>query len=304
MQLNGEPKKLAVFFNIFVKLLSKMTLREIVYDAITVLSKGKYTDDSRLDDNASGFLSYKIREKRAQEIRNIYDKLRMVDPVWLQDYGIVDVTEVNTADDVTATLCKCKIGKVSLPRVISLTGNQGMNPDLGIYSVRSSCGTHEYYYKSLPQLQYFVDDEVRSRFKYYARVMDSLYLIPFVKQIRPLLILENPLDGFVNDTENKKSGDLIIGTSYTVYGSQIVHNGIGYAVGATFTAVNATFTGNGQVRLTNPRRQMTDLDPYPIGQEMADKIVLRILTEDFQIEKTEIASVDNKSNDVAETKLQ
>lgn len=279
-------------------------LRQIVYDCITVLSKGKYTDDSRLDDDKDGFLAYKIREKRAQEIRNIYDKLKMVDPIWLQDYGIVDVTEVNTADDVTATLCKCKLGKITLPRVISLTTNQGMNPDMGVYAVRSSCGTHEYYYKSLPQLQYFVDDEIRSRFKYYARVMDSLYLKPFVKQVRPMLILENPLDGYVNDTENKASGKLVVGTSYTVYGAQVVHNSIGYAPGATFTAVNTVFTGNGQVRLTTPRRQMTDLDPYPIGQEMADRVVMRILTEDFQIEKTQIASGDNKSDDVAGTKLQ
>jgi hypothetical protein len=279
-------------------------LRQLIYDCITVLSRGKYTDDSRLDDDKDGFLAYKIREKRAQEIRSSYDKIKMIDPVWLQDYGIVNVTEVNTADDVTATLCNCKLGKITLPRVISLTGNQSQAPDLGVYSVRSSCGTHEYYYKALPQLQYFIDDDVRSHFKYYSRVMDSLYIKPYAKQVRPMLILENPLDGYVNDTENKASGNLVVGTSYTVYGAQVVHNGIGYAPAATFTAVNTLFTGNGQVRLTTPRRQMTDLDPYPIGQDMADRIVLRILTEDCQIEKSQIASGENKSDDVAGTKLQ
>lgn len=275
------------------------TLRQIVYDCITVLSKGKYTDDSRLDDDKDGFLAYKIREKRAQEINSSYNKFKMIDPVWLQDYGIVDVTKVNTADDVTALLCKCTLGKITLPRVISLIDNRGVHPDLGVYSVRSVCGTHEYYYKSLPQLSYFVDDDIRSKFKYYGRVMDSLYIKPFAKQIRPLLILENPLDGFVNDTENKASGDLVVGTSYTVYDAQVVHNGLGYAVGATFVAANTLFTGNGNVRLTNPIRQLTDLDPYPIGQDMADKIVLRILTEDFQIEKTEIATGKNNSDDPA-----
>lgn len=275
-------------------------LRQIIYDCITVLSKGKYTDDSRLDDNENGFLAYKIREKRAQEIRNTYDKIKMIDPVWLQDYGISDVTEVNTADDVTAAICKCKLGKITLPRVISLTGNQSQAPDLGVYSVRSVCGTHEFYYKSLPQLSYYVDDEIRSNFKYYSRIMDSLYIKPFTKEIRTLLILENPLDGFVNDTENKLSGDLVVGKSYTVYGAQVVHNSAGYAIGSTFSAVNTLYTGSGTVRLTNAIRPLNDLDPYPISSDMADKVVMRILTEDFQLEKSQISSKKNNSDDIAD----
>lgn len=274
-----------------------MTLREIIYDIITILSKGAYTDDSRLDDSKDGFLAYKIREKRAQEIRNTYDKLKMVDPVWVQPYGIVNTTKVNSADDITASLCKCTLGKITLPRVISLTNNQAQVPDLGVYSIRSVCGTHEFYYKPLTQLSYFTDDSVRSNFKYYARVMDSLYVKPYTQQIQPFLILENPLDGFVFDTENKTS--LVIGTSYTVYDAQIVSNGVGYAPGQSFNAVVTTFIGNGHVRLTNPKRQFSDLDEYPMGQDMADKIVLRILTEDFQIEKSEITSKKNDESNIA-----
>lgn len=276
-----------------------MTLRQIIYDCITILSKGKYTDDSRLDDDKDGFLAYKIREKRAQEIRSYYDKLKMIDPVWLQDYGISNVTKVNTADDATALRCNCSLGKITLPRVISLTNNQSNTPDLGVYSILSTCGTHEFYYKSLPQLYYYVGDEIRDKFKYYTRVMDSIYIKPYTKEIRTLLILENPLDGFYNDTENKISGTLIPGTRYTVYDAQVVHSGSGYSVGSTFVAINTTFTGNGNVRLTNPIRQLTDLDPYPISQDMADRIVLRILTEDFQVEKTAIANGKNNSDDKA-----
>ena len=278
-----------------------MTLREIVFDLITILTKAGFTDDSRLDED---YLGYKANEKRAKAIRDSYRRNKFIDPVWLQDFGVFDLTEVNKADDKTfSEECTCKISKATLPAIVSLLDGQSTHVDLGINSLRSVCGTKEYHFEGYNRLYTLLnlpEDNIALKFKYFTRVQNAIYVAPSVDKLRGIFILENPLDGFVRNTENILSGNLVTGTVYEVTEGQIVHNALGHNKGQTFTAVNANFTGSGKVQLVNQKRAMTDEDPYPVSFTMMEEIILKILTQEFNIEKGVIADIRNDSIDQLE----
>src|SRR3990172_8526812 len=225
-----------------------MTRSEGVFDVITILTKASFTDDSRLDPD---YIGYKIDEKRAKEIRDSYNRNQLIDPIWIQDYGAFDTTQVNYADDKTFTFFDCHLAKATLPATVSFNnGLAGIN-NLGDYSFRSISGTEEYFFKQNSKLMEILNDlpigHPLRKFAYYSRVGNARYFVSKNKEVVPeklraMLILENPLDGFVLTTENVTT--LTVGTSYTVVFDQIIHNSVPYNIGDTFTAVSATFTGD------------------------------------------------------------
>jgi hypothetical protein len=259
-----------------------------------ILTKFGFPEDSRLDED---YLGYKVDEYRAIDIRETFKKYPVIDPIWIQDYGIFDTTVVNSADEKSFTVCKCKFSKVTFPSVVSIINPLSNTNDLGVYSIRSACGTKEYNYLPLPQLMLLTDDNDRSLFKYFYRIGNSYYLTPEVKQGRSMLILENPLNGFVNNTEYQTV--LVVGTQYEVAEGQIVHAGFGYQKGQIFTAVNTIFTGSGKIWLKNQKRAMTNDDQYPMSQTQMERVILSILTKEFGIEQKTISDVRNNSQDEA-----
>ncbi len=266
-----------------------------------ILTKASFTDDSRLEPD---YIGYKIDEKRAKEIRDSYNRNPIIDPIWLQDYGIVDTTKVNYADDKTFTNLTCQLAKVTLPPVVSFYNGMASQSNLGIYSLRSVSSSEEFFFRQHSKFIEIINDLGEThplrRFAYYTKLQNAIYaksandkIVP--EKLHPILILERPLDGFVLTTENVTT--LTTGTSYTVSQGQIVHNGIAYSIGQVFIAVNTTFTGSGKVQYTNWKRPMTNDDEYPFSPSQMEVVILKLLTQEYGIEASRISEIRNNSQD-------
>jgi hypothetical protein len=278
-----------------------MTRKELIYDIKRLLTKSGVTDDSRLADKHIGFL---IDQRRAREIRETFKRNPVIEPIWLQDMGVTDLTPVNRSEDTAVSGCDCSFSKAVIPPVVSITDNLGNASDLGVHSIRSICGKYEYHYLTIHKIQLLHPDNIMSHLKFYTKVGNAIYLPLSVKKFRPILILDSPLDGYVNDNTYKLSGELIVGTSYTVDSGSITHNSVKYSAGDSFSAVSATFTGSGKVVLTSKKRQMTDRDEYPMSHTMGEVIKMKILTQDFGVEQQSLADDKNDSTDPAREQRQ
>lgn len=269
-----------------------MTGREITYTIIDILTRFGYTDDSRLEPENINFMR---DNARVQMIKQEFDRTKVVDPSWLQDLGFVLTTPVNFNDDDTIPYCECILSKVTIPGTIDLRSPH-TNTDSGL-KVISSCGTRMFYPQNLELLQYTPKEHPKNKFYYYVPIGSSLFLNKRVDKIRVVGVFEKPSDINEVTTEYVMSGDLVVGQSYVVKKAQIVHNGLGYNVGQTFTAVNATYTGNGYVVSSSRTKAYTEDSPYPIQGDMARQLILDILTKEFLIEESKITDVKNSSAD-------
>lgn len=273
-----------------------MTKQEIIYDIITIATKAGYTDDNLLNPR---WVGYKVDEKRAKAIHDSYKRNFVIDPKWIQDYGVTDMTVVNSADDKSFGYLDCKISKLTLPPVVYLNNNISGANNFGVHSIRSVDNRQEFYYmphSKLMELFRLSDDHVNRKFKYYSQVGNSIYIPDGPDRIHPFLIHEKPLDGYVNNSENILSGDLIIGQSYIVMDGQIFNNGL-HMKGKTFVSNSPTFTGTGHIQLVNQKRAMTVEDEYPMSSTMAEEIILKILTQEFKLEMAMISDIRNDSRD-------
>lgn len=257
-----------------------------------ILTKSGYTDDSRLDED---YIGYKVDEYRAIGIRQTFSRHPVIEPIWVQDLLLTDTTPVNTSDDDSVAICRCEMSKVTLPPIVSLSAQASNTNDVGVVDILSGCGTYNHFYRPIHQLQLLTSDDPTDKFHYYWKIMNTYYFRYKEKKIRPMLILERPLDGFINDNEYKTV--LTVGLVYEVVEGQVVHNSLAYQKGQTFTAVTTSFTGNGKVKLNNRKRQMTGNDPYPMSHTMTEMVVLSILTKEYQIEKQQIADIRNDGQD-------
>ena len=269
-----------------------MTGKEITYTIIDLLTRFGYTDDSRFDPDSINFLR---DNARVQMIKQEFDRTKVVDPAWLQDLGFIQTTPVNFDDDSSIPYCDCALSKVTIPCNIDLR-SPNTNVDSSL-KVISSCGKFQYYPYTLELLQQIPSGHPRSKFYYYVPVGNAVYINKVVDKIRVIGVFEKPSE--INDitTEYVMSGDLVVGTSYTVKKAQIVHNSLGYNVGQTFTAVNANYTGNGFVVPTSRTKAYTEDSPYPMTGDMARQLIIDILVKEFQIEESKISDVKNSSAD-------
>lgn len=275
------------------------TRQQEIYDIKRLLSKGGITDDSRLNDNHLGFL---VDQKRAKEIRDTFKRNAVIEPVWLQDIGIFNLTPVNKAEDKSVSVCDCKFSKAMLPPVVSIMDSISNTPDIGTYSIRSATGESEYHYMNVTKMGLLNPSSIQSKMRNYTKIGNAIYLTPEVLKARAILILDSPLDGFILDNMYIVSGTLAIGTSYTVASGNITHNGIKYQLGQTFVAVNADFTGPGQIQYLNQKRKMTNNDPYPMSHTMGEVVKKKILIDDFGFEAQMVNDIINDSKDDAQKK--
>ncbi len=274
-----------------------MTKAELIYDIITIATKAGYTDDNVLNET---WVGYKVDEKRAKEIHDSYKRNFVIDPKWIQDFGVTDMTVVNYADDKSFGYLDCKLSKLTLPPVVYLNNNISAANNFGVHSIRSVNGREEFYYmphSKLMELFRLSEDHVNRKFKYFTQIGNSIYIPDGPDRVHPFLILERPLDGYVNNSENVMPGDLTVGQSYIVMDKMIVHNSIPYVKDQVFVAVNATFTGDGHIQYVNQKRSMTLEDEYPMSSTMAEVIILKILTQEFKLEMSMISDIRNDSKD-------
>ena len=222
----------------------------------------------------------------------------MLDPVWFQDYGITDFTEVNTADDKTLSFLNCKLYKTTLPPLVSFSSSLSNENNLGIQLFSADMST-EYYFQSFPDFAMRMKKISHSHpahlFQYFTQVGRSIYVTKG-KKLRPLLVMENPLDGFVIQSENLQNGELVVGSQYEVTNGQIVHNLVTYTNGQIFVAINTLFTGMGTVQYVNQKKKMTWTDQYPISNSQVEVIILKILTQEFKIKESSVTDARNDSS--------
>ena len=237
-------------------------------------------------------IEYKIHEKRARGMREeAHRNEEWIDPTWIQDMGRMLVTQVSSGDDPNVPeFCK-NIGKVMIPQVVSLP------EDRGVYRISSSSRKEVYYPIEPARFFDIPEGHVTGMMGRYTRIGRALYMRPYKTEINALLILDNPLDGYVLLTTNVYPGELTIGDSFTIVSGSIVHNSVTYTAGQTFTAVNADYTGTGVVQYTLQKRKMTIYDPYPISFTLTDYVIMKILTQDFKIEQSNIADILNDARD-------
>lgn len=265
-----------------------VSLKDIRSDLLLILAKSTQSRNFRIHED---HIDYKIHEKRA---RGIHEESKrnndMVDPNWLSEMGTMDITLITTADDPSVPQ-ECKeVGKIVIPQVVSLTENKG------VYRVAGSSKKGNWHQKELPLFwdTFSLEGHIAQKFRWYAAVGTSLYLSNPERQANVTLVLYNPLDGFILRTANVT--DLEIGEQYVVVGGNITHNGIVYYTDGTFTAVNTVFTGGGKVQYVNKKRRVNENDPYPIGA-IADYVIMKILTQEFKIEASEIGDIRNDNRD-------
>lgn len=270
--------------------------QKIIYDIITIMTAFGYTDDDKLDED---YIGYKVDEKRAKEIRDSYDRKPMIDPVWIQDMGIVEFTPINYADDKTLPFLNCQLYKATLPPIVSFSQSMMNKNNLGI-QIFSADLSNEFYFQKfgdfVMRLKKLSDDHPAHLYQYFTQLMRSVYTTKGTK-LRPLLILENPLDGYVLQTENMQSGTLTLGDTFEVISGQATHNGVLYIPGQTFVALNPFFTGTAVVQYLNQKRKMTWLDEYPLSNSQIEIVILKILTEELKIEEQQARDLRNDSQD-------
>ena len=272
--------------------------KQIVDDILILSTRFSRTDENRLDEN---YLAYKVEQTRVSEIIKEYNVTGIIDQNWLLDFGIYNLTKVNFADDPNITFCECDIMKAQIPSVMNLTSLGDGNLDLGL-RVISACGKTSYTYYPLEMWKGIPPEHIRSKFNYYQRLGNTIYVNKLVKNLRFFGIPET-IDGLtIKQTLPIISGSVKSGCVYMVKGGtgSVTYNSIIYLPGDTFTANSTTtFTANGtsQVFYNDYERAMLDTDPYPVSSHLARQIVISILSTELNIESKQVKDVINDSAD-------
>jgi hypothetical protein len=269
-----------------------MTEEEIVYDIMMEASGFKLSDDAKFDEY--DYVRYLVKEKRARVLREAYRRNSTIYSEVVQDLYDLDVTKVNAANDHNLVL-DLEIGKISVPAVV------GFHKDteefsVGIRRVSTLNKRTQYFQTSLNKFQNILElGGMRKLHNYFFKVGNEIYIYPYIEKINVLAVLEDPIEGFVNDNEYKSV--LVSGTSYTVKSGTITHNSINYQDGDIFTASATTFTGDGKVVLTNTKRAMTKSDDYPLSMAMIKQIKEEIYRNELQINRVTTTDARNDSTD-------
>lgn len=277
------------------------TKKQIIDSAIILLTRFKESDDSRLDYDYIGYL---VEQARVTEIQKEYNVTGVIDQNWLLDLGIYDLTKVNFADDPNVTFCECSISKVEIPEIAPLTALGEGNLDLGL-RVISACGKKSYMFKPIDVWRHIPSEHVMSKFGYYQRFGNMLYVNQLVNKLRLFGIPASTKGLMIKKTLPVISGSIKTGYTYMVKGSNgsVTYNGVVYLPNQTFVGVIgvSTFTASGtsQVFYYNYEVEMLDTDPYPVSAHMARQIVVDIISTEMNIERQQAEDIINDSQDEA-----
>ncbi len=264
------------------------TLRDVISGYELLFTRLKLSKDSRF---TWAWINSKVTHYRAQGIRDTYKRNLEVESIWLQDFGRVPVSQVNSGDDPLISFTSEKFGKITLPALVALPD------DMGAFRVGGSSKLERFYPIKFDNLLELDDDDVESKFKFYALLKNAMYIRPCLAEINMWLILHEPMDGYTILTEKIAQDELEVGQNYTVYDFQIVHNSIPYLPNATFTAVNKNYTGTGHVKFTNMKRRFSIDDEYPMGSNMIEYITRMIFSIELKVDSQLIADAVNDSQD-------
>ena len=265
-----------------------MTLRELRSDILLILSHSKVSKDKRFWE---GHIDFLIHKYRARAIRETFQRQGYIDPMWMQDLGVRKTTIVNSAEEREVACGNLALAKLTLPPILSLPDDNGV--------VRiSSTSVQKTFYRIDVERFFDIDpSSIRAKFDYYIRVASSFYFPSLPEEVRPILLLDNPMDGdfFDNTIQYQISPTL----EYNVVDGVVTYNGTTYQPGQGFIGVVdiATWTGPGKVFYKEFRRRLSEDDQYPMTFQIADYISMMILTKDFAIEAKAVADIKNDNAD-------
>lgn len=267
-----------------------MTLRELRSDIMLIYERLKLSKDKRLLEKHCEFLIHKYR---AAVINDDYKANRQIDPATLQDFGLVEFTKVHSSDDPAVPYGTNYFGKLTIPQVVTLPD------DRGVYRVASSSKMCEHYPLMPPMFFAVPEGSIAALSRYYTRINNAIYIDHYAKEGNVILILDNPMNGFVLLTEWVTSGNIKPGVSYTVQSGQVVYNGSSYNINTSFVGVAGitTFTGTGTLKHTIQKRAMTIDDNYPLSFKMAERVLVTMFYQEFKIEASQITDIRNDSQD-------
>ena len=276
--------------------------RKKIVDAIFILAdRFSRTDESRLDED---YLAFLVEQVRVSEILKEYNITGIIDQNWLIDFGILDLTRVNFADDPLVDFCQCDISKAQIPEIINLTSLGDGNLDLGLKAI-SACGKNNYTYYPLEMWRQIPSEHIRSKFYYYQRFGTIIYVNKHVNKLRFMGIPASTDGLIIKKTLPVISGNVKLGYNYMVQGTtgSLTYNGVTYLPNDIFSGVSGITTfiasGTSQLFYQNYQVVMTENDPYPVSAHMARIIVISILSTELKIEQSQVADVVNDSVDDA-----
>lgn len=236
------------------------------------------------------FLAYKIHEYRALFIQKKYAENREIEPEWLQTIPIEQFTCVGTGDDPNVVGETTRLGKCTLPAVVSLPRN------LGMYRLSASSKQKQIYPTTEHEFYMMLetgDDRLR-HFEFYYPLGKSYYIYPYREKGTATCILENPLEAQGKQTEIVPNGSLQNGVEYLVAQNSIVYGQKLYIVGQSFIASEAngsSYSGDGVLFMKNKLYTLDTRADYPCDAGMAEMIILEILTKDFKLEAQYITDI-------------
>jgi hypothetical protein len=274
-----------------------MTGDELTYDILDIITKFGQTDRQRYDED---WIRNKRDQLRAYFIQMEHRKQGFINPVWLQDLGVVQFTPVKESDIDYGVCGSCNISKAVLPQHIPLYNPDSQNEDNGL-KIMTPCGRDMFYYLPLEVIRNIPKEHPRSKFYYYFTLNNNHFINKvYGTGLKPrvMMVAERPADINVINNLEVPSGALVVGTVYKVINYQIVHNSLAYMPGQTFTAVNALYTGAGSVVLANPVELFSEsTSTYPVTNAMARAIVLEMCTKEFGVEESKISDYKNDMAD-------
>lgn len=212
-----------------------MKVADIIYDVFEILNQ--LEDDRDIDEL---WLMSKINAYRAIAIQDEYKTSREINPIWLQRIRKFAFKKVDAADDPTISGSSIQLGRYTLPAIIGLPDDQGLNRLSGSSSIRSLDPTD---FNTL--LLKAEAGDVEPGYGYYTKIQNTIYEWPYILEGSAIVIAENPFDISEPDPDDP-------------------------------------------LKITS-----SILDSYPIDAANAQKIILEILTKEFQINIKSISDITN-----------
>jgi hypothetical protein len=162
-----------------------MTAEELVYDILEI--KNALEDDNDVDPL---WLLNKINMYRSSFIAQYYAINNEILPAWQQRIRKQKVKRVTAADDPTITNSSVVLGKVTLPKIVSLPG------DVGFIRLTGSGGILSFDQIDFDtlMLKVYFKEERMGEFGWFSRVGEDVFMFPLLREVQAIIIPENPMD--------------------------------------------------------------------------------------------------------------
>ena len=268
-----------------------LSFERAIYQLKRILEHSQVTDESRHNDE---YLLDKIFYYRALVIGEENRKSLRFDSNWLSETGTLEGTEVYSGDVPEITSGDIVFSKFQLPTVVPLKNNMGY---FNLFSL--SQNKKIYRVDSLADIMNWimVNDTRVINFTHAAIIGSDAYVFPAINKMQAQLVMENPLNGKIKQTQKVLSGSIVAGETYVVNLAQIIYNSVLYSPGDTFTGVSlaTTFTGNGSVYYNNRVRSVRYSDRFPISTNMFRDIITMLMQVEYGVEMKMIPDEINDS---------